>query len=209
MIWRTISRCCVAVLWLLTVVVGVAMYVAAFSPATRALAGATLVIDDEPPLLLQSVATVLLVLALLLLLAALRRRPRSQPMLRFDTPDGHIVIATATLARFIRAIIRNDGRVSSAHVTTELDERKINVQARITVSEDQPITALATGLQQTVRQRVFDAFGFDLLRDIRVEVAGIVPHREHTRHLLAWGHHDTEQDGDANAGRTGAGGASS
>jgi uncharacterized alkaline shock family protein YloU len=196
MILRAVTRCCFALLWLLAAAGGLALYAAALAPRARAWLSATFVEDGRPTLALQLLATALLILVLLVLWARVRRTPRPPDTLSFDTPDGHIEIAAATLGRFIKAIIRNDARVSHASVKTALDQRKINVHARITVDEHQPITALATALQQTVRQRVYEAFGFDLLRDIRIEVAGIVT-RESRQRLLTWGRSeaaDAERD---------------
>jgi hypothetical protein len=84
----------------------------------------------------------------------------------------------------VKAIIKAYEPVNHASVTTEEDHKKVNVIARVYLNDNQPVASVVTELQLAVRKRVHEAFGLDLLRDIRIEVARLTAGRRRLQKLL-------------------------
>ena len=173
--WRGISKCCYVILWVLATTAGLASYGMFYSMPFRARVLSWLHENagGGADNVLQIVATCLICLALLALLAGLRLC-RKQAPLTYHTAEGPVVIEPATLNRFIVGLVNAYEGVRYATIKTVKDDRKVNVIARVYLNDSHPVAALVADIQLGVRQRVLEAFGLDLLRDIRIEVARVV-----------------------------------
>ncbi len=140
--------------------------------------------EQAPWLMAVAMGLLLIVLLAAWMEVLLRRRP--PPVLTFNTVEGTVSIATATLARFVRQVIQGSRGVVNARVDTLIDGRKMAVTAQVRFTDEQAVTVLATEAQRTVRQRVQAVFGCDLLRDIKIEVASVDIRAGRPRRLLSW-----------------------
>jgi len=141
-------------------------------------------INCSSDLLIQSFATLLLIIGLIGLFAKIRLS-RNSSRLVYNTAEGQIVIEASSISRFILEILKNFDGVRNSFVSTKKDARKVNVSARVQLTDERPVAALVADLQLTIRQRMREAFGLDLLRDIRIEVTRVVSPKYNFRRLLS------------------------
>ncbi len=183
--WKAISKLCYLILWISSIGVGVVLYTLNIYPSLKEhLTGYIIEIEkvtggDS----IRVVATVLILIPLIALFSKLRSRKKVEPLV-YHTAEGPVVIEMGTLNNFVKAIIKAYKPVNHASVTTEEDHKKVNVIARVYLNDDQPVASVVTELQLAVRKRVHEAFGLDLLRDIRIEVARLTARRRCLQKLL-------------------------
>ena len=132
------------------------------------------------------IAAGVVIIALATAWAEQRRAVRRVTGLMFNTPEGQVLIGLETISNFIERLLRSHGGVRGVAVRTARDERKVNVTARIRVTDQRPVVALVAELQQAVRSRAQETFGVDLIRDIRIEIAQVIPTRPASQRLLSW-----------------------
>ena len=194
--WKAISKFLVFILWFMSLCTGIILYVLNLRPELKnhfignfSHTQAGLESYD-----VRIIATILIIIPLILLLAKLRSKKPEEPLV-YNTAEGPVVIESATLSDFVKSVIKSYEPVNHATVKTEPDNKKVNVIARVYLNDNQPVATVVSELQVAVRRRVHKAFGIDLLRDIRIEVArlSIAKHRE--RNLLT--HKSDKQDNDA------------
>jgi uncharacterized alkaline shock family protein YloU len=140
--------------------------------------------EQAPWVLVAAMGVLAVVLMAAWMELLLLHRPRA--VLSFNTLEGTVCIATATVARFVREVIKSSRGVVQAQVDTAVDGRKMSVTARVRFTDELPVTQLATDAQRAVRQRVQDVFGCDLVQDIRIEVAGVDINKDRPRRMLSW-----------------------
>lgn len=186
---RFLLICCHWLLLFFALACGMAlMALLAYAPLQERLLAAMpdILSSREQKLWLLAAAVSLLVVALMtawVKLALLRRPP---PVLTFNTVEGTVCIATATVARFVREVIKSGRGVVQAHVDTAVEGRKMSVTACVRFTDEQSVTQLATEAQRAVRRRVQDVFGCDLIQEIRIEVVGVDINRDKPRRMLSW-----------------------
>jgi len=185
---RFVSRCCFWLLALVVLVAGGSLLLATAFPQVQArlLPMLPALFSRDHSLIAYCAAMGLLLLVLLAAWTEFLLLKKPPSTLTFNTVEGTVSIAPATLARFVREVIYACRGVVHARVVTDLDGRKMAVTAWIRFSDEQPVTQFASDVQHAVRRRVRDVFGFDLLRDIRIEVAGIEQRGTGSRRLLGW-----------------------
>ena len=176
------------ILWVVSVTLGVAIYTVHLYPPLKEqfinyLPKTEAAVGDMG---IRTIATFLLFVPLLALLARLRSRKKREPMV-YHTAEGPVVIESATLSRFVKSVIKAYDEVNLATVRTAEDNRKINIIARVYLNDTRPVAAVVAEIQLAVRRRVQEAFGLDLLRDIRIEVARLAANRRRLRKLLGLG----------------------
>ena len=183
------------VLWLIAAVSAVMIYLVSFSPVIRD--GLIEWFNHPAPELIigfgQVASTCIIIIVLLSLWCEIRLRRRVEE-LRYSTAEGEIIIALATIDRFIADVISRSASVKHVTVDTEKDDRKVNVHARVKLDSSRTVAAAVTDMQTAVRRDVQAIFGLDLLRDIHIEVARVTPAREESRGLLSWNRPDKETD---------------
>jgi len=183
--WKAISKICYLILWISSIVTGVILYAQNLYPSLQEHFN-KYIIEIEKIIGGDSIrvaATLLILVPLIALLAKLRSRKKDEPLV-YHTAEGPVVIETATLNNFVKAIIKAYKPVNHASVTTKEDHKKVNVIARVYLNDNQPVASVVTELQLAVRKRVHEAFGLDLLRDIRIEVARLTAGRRRLQKLL-------------------------
>ena len=167
--WRTIYKCCSVILLVVSAALGLALYtIHVYTPLKNNLLNQLNELwagnfDIE----LQIIATFLIIVPLLALLAMLRMRRKREPLV-YHTAEGPVVIEMATLGHFVKSVIKAYDQVRFASVKTVEDNRKVNVIARVYLNDSQPVASVVSEIQLSVRRRVHEAFGLDLLRDIRI-----------------------------------------
>ena len=187
MFWKALSRCGFWLCWLLAFWLGSATYLLAVCPALRnSLAHGLL--ENIPAYRVETayIAAGVVIIALATAWAEQRRAVRRVTGLMFNTPEGQVLIGLETISNFIERLLRSHGGVRGVAVRTARDERKVNVTARIRVTDQRPVVALVAELQQAVRSRAQETFGVDLIRDIRIEIAQVIPTRPASQRLLSW-----------------------
>ena len=183
--WKFISKFCYLILWVSSIGVGIVLYALNLYPSLEEHFN-SYIIEIEKVTggdSIRILATILILIPLIVLLAKLRTRKKDEPLV-YHTAEGPVVIETATLNNFVKAIIKAYEPVNHASVTTEEDHKKVNVIARVYLNDNQPVASVVTELQLAVRKRVDEAFGLDLLRDIRIEVARLTAGRRRLQKLL-------------------------
>jgi len=183
--WKFILKLCYLILWIFSIGVGIVLYALNLYPSLEEHFN-SYIIEIEKVAggdSIRIVATILILIPLIVLLAKLRTRKKDEPLV-YHTAEGPVVIETATLNNFVKAIIKAYEPVNHASVTTEEDHKKVNVIARVYLNDNQPVASVVTELQLAVRKRVHEAFGLDLLRDIRIEVARLTAGRRRLQKLL-------------------------
>ncbi len=183
--WKFISKFCYLILWVSSIGVGIVLYALNLYPSLEEHFN-SYIIEIEKVTggdSIRILATILILIPLIVLLAKLRTRKKDEPLV-YHTAEGPVVIETATLNNFVKAIIKAYEPVNHASVTTEEDHKKVNVIARVYLNDNQPVASVVTELQLAVRKRVHEAFGLDLLRDIRIEVARLTAGRRRLQKLL-------------------------
>ena len=184
---RLILKFCNILLWAITSLSGVIIFTFSANANLRKYFFDEFLqkINYDSNLLIQSFAAFLIIIVLISLLAKIRlSRNRSQ--LIYNTAEGQIVIETTSISKFILEILKDFDSVRNSVVTTKKDARKVNVSARVQVTDEQPVAALVADLQLTIRQRMLKTFGLDLLRDIRIEVTRVVSPQHNFRRLLSF-----------------------
>ncbi|GEM_PF-2565829 len=184
--WKAISKFCYLILWFLSIGIGIVLYVLNIFPSLKThfnsyiLEVEKIIKSDD----IRIVATILILVPLIALFAKLRSRKRKIEPLIYHTAEGPVVIETATLSNFVKSVIKAYKPVNHASVTTEEDHKKVNVIARVYLNDNQPVASVVAELQLAVRRSVREAFGLDLLRDIRIEVARLTAGRHRLQKLL-------------------------
>jgi len=183
--WKAISKICYLILWIFSLGIGIGLYAIDVYPTLKDhlftyISKAELAIGTSN---LRVVATILILISLIALLAKLRSRKKTEPLV-YHTAEGPVVIETTTLNNFVKSVIKSYKPVNHASVTTEEDHKKVNVIARVYLNDDQPVASVVAELQLAVRSSVREAFGLDLLRDIRIEVARLTAGRRRLQKLL-------------------------
>ena len=195
--WKAISNFFVFILWLISLSTGIILYVLNLKPELKShfIGNFSQTKAGLESFDIRIIATVLIIIPLILLLAKLRSKKIVEPLV-YNTAEGPVVIEAATLSDFVKSVIKSYEPVNHATVRTEPDNKKVNVIARVYLNDNQPVASVVSELQLAVRRRVHKAFGIDLLRDIRIEVArlSLTKHRE--RNLLT--HNKDEKDDDTN-----------
>ena len=184
--WRFVLNFCNILLWAITSLSGVIIFVlSANSDLRKVILEAFLKnVNYSSELLIQVFAALLIIIVLISLLAKIRLS-RNSSQLVYNTAEGQIVIEATSISRFILEILKDFDGVRHSFVYTKKDARKVNVSARVQVTDEQPVAALVADLQLTIRQRMRKAFGLDLLRDIRIEVTRVVSPQHNFRRLLS------------------------
>ncbi len=154
-------------------------------------------INYRTDLLIQSFAALLLIIGLLGLLAKIRLN-RNRTRLVYNTAEGLIIIEAVSISKFISEILKNFDGVRNSFVSTKKDGRKVNVTARVQLTDERPVAALVADLQLTIRRRMREAFGLDVLRDIRIEVSRVVSPRYNFRRLLSVHEPEVETSAEGN-----------
>jgi len=183
--WKTVLKFCYLILWILSLWIGIGLYAIEINPTFKehifsCVSKVEFLIGTSN---LRVIATVLILVPLVILFAKLRSRKKEEPLV-YHTAEGPVVIETATLSNFVRLVIKAYDPVNHATVKTEEDHKKVNVIARVYLNDNQPVAAVVAELQIAVRRRVQEAFGLDLLRDIRIEVARLTSARHRLQKLL-------------------------
>jgi len=196
--WKTVSKFCVFVLGTFSAAAGIVLYVLFLKPELKE--HFTKIFSDKlhgaDIYFSQIFATILIVIPLLILLAKLRAKKNEEPLV-YHTAEGPVVIEAATLSNFVKSVIKSYEPVNRATVRTEADNKKVNVIARVFLNDNQPVAAVVSELQIAVRRRVHKAFGIDLLRDIRIEVARLTATKSRSQKLLS--EPDAEESNSENA----------
>ena len=185
--WRLILKSCNILLWAITSLSGVIIFSLSVNPSLKEFFLKTFLqkISYNSNLLIQSFAALLIIIVLISLLAKIRLS-KNKSQLVYNTAEGQIVIETTSISKFILEILKDFDSVRNSFVNTKKDARKVNVSARIQVTDEQPVAALVADLQLTIRQRMLKTFGLDLLRDIRIEVTRVVSPQHNFRRLLSF-----------------------
>ena len=183
--WRLILKLCNFLIWTITSLSGLILFALYSNPSLREFFLNTFLqrTNYNYSLLIQNFAALLIIIVLISLLAKIRLS-RNSSQLIYSTAEGQIVIESSSISRFILEILKNFNGVRHSFVSTKKDNRKVNVSARIQVTDEQPVASLVADLQLTIRQRMRKAFGLDLLRDIRIEVTRVVSPQHNFRRLL-------------------------
>jgi len=177
--WRGINKYYFWLLWSLTFLAGTALYCMIFSPDVRnylfRLFSENLA-SFSP--LFQWTATILLILILVILWVEFRRMKTYESSYEFSASEGKAAIANSTLNRFIKSVIRSFDSVRSVTVKSVVDGEKLGVVARIRVNDTVPLKSLIDDIQHTVRIRIRETFGQDIISDLRIDVTDILttPH---------------------------------
>ncbi len=184
--WHLILKSCNILLWAITSLSGVIIFTLSANSDLREFFWDTFLqkINYNSNLLIQSFAALLIIIVLIGLWAKIRLS-RNSSRLVYNTAEGQIIIEASSISRFILEILKNFDGVRHSFVYTKKDARKVNVSARVQVTDEQPVAALVADLQLTIRQRMRKAFGLDLLRDIKIEVTRVVSPQHNFRRLLS------------------------
>lgn len=184
---RILHRLAIGVLALAAIAAGVLVYLAMLSPALQhtleQFAARAFTVYTVP---LHLTATLLLLLVLIIAWTSLYLHRLHSRALLINTTEGSVRISAPMLSRFIKHVVQGCDGVRSVRVQTIPDRRKMTVIASVTVCGQTPVSIIAGRLQHHVRQRVVDVFGVDLLRDIRVDIAGVATDDNAPRGLLPW-----------------------
>jgi len=185
--WRFILKSCNILLWSITSLSGVIIFALYSNPTLKEYFLNTFLqkINYNSNLLIQSFAALLIIIVLIGLFAKLRLS-RNSSQLVYNTAEGQIVIEATSISKFVLEILKDFDGVRNSFVFTKKDARKVNVSARVQVTDEQPVAALVADLQLTIRQRMLKTFGLDLLRDIRIEVTRVVSPQHNFRRLLSF-----------------------
>ncbi len=185
--WRFLLNLCNTLLWIMVSLSGVIMFSLSVNSSLKEFFLKTFLqkINYNSNLLIQSFAALLIIIVLMSLLAKIRLS-RNKSQLVYNTAEGQIVIETTSISKFILEILKDFDSVRNSFVNTKKDARKVNVSARVQVTDEQPVAALVADLQLTIRQRMLKTFGLDLLRDIRIEVTRVVSPQHNFRRLLSF-----------------------
>lgn len=185
--WLLILKLSNILLWTITFLSGVIMFALSFNSSLR-----TFFFDKfsqktnyDSNLLIQSFGAILIIIVLTSLLSKIRLS-KNKTQLVYNTAEGQIVIAASSISRFILDILKGFEGVKHSQVSTKKDARKVNVFAKIQVTDEQPVASLVADLQLIIRQRMRKAFGLDLLRDIKIEVTKVVSPHYNFRKLLSF-----------------------
>ncbi|MCX7001851.1 MAG: alkaline shock response membrane anchor protein AmaP [bacterium] len=135
---------------------------------------------------LAGTAAWLALVVLLAMLARIQLHKWRHTHLVVTTGDGDVHIATATINNFVRDAVRGSTDVVSARIETTHDRRKMNITVRVCLTGDTPVALRATLLQASLRQRVRETFGMDIVGTIRVMITGIRRAHVATPQLLDW-----------------------
>ena len=183
--WKAVSKICYLILWFLSMGIGIGLYVLNIFPSFKnhfdnyVLEIEKVVKNDD----IRIFATLLIIVPLVALYAKLRSKKKVEPLV-YHTAEGPVVIETTTLNNFVKSVIKAYKPVNHASVTTVEDHKKVNVIARVYLNDNQPVASVVAELQLAVRKSVREAFGLDLLRDIRIEVARLTAGRRRLQKLL-------------------------
>ena len=173
--WRGINKYYFWLLWSLTFLAGTALYCMIFSPDIRAylfnLFSENLSAFSP---LFQWFATLLLVLILVILWVEFRRMKQHDSTYEFSAAEGKAAIEQATLNRFIKSVVRPFESVRSVAVKSASESEKLGVIIRLRVKDTIPLKTLIEDIQHTVRKRIRETFGQDIISDLRIEVTDIL-----------------------------------
>ncbi|MCK5851978.1 alkaline shock response membrane anchor protein AmaP [bacterium] len=183
--WKAVSKICYLILWIFSLGIGIGLYVIDIYPSFKEylfnyISKAELAIGTSS---LRVLATILILIPLVALFAKMRSKKKIEPLV-YHTAEGPVVIETTTLNNFVKSVIKAYEPVNHASVTTEEDHKKVNVIARVYLNDNQPVASVVAELQLAIRSSVREAFGLDLLRDIRIEVARLTAGRRRLQKLL-------------------------
>ena len=126
------------------------------------------------------------VLVLTAVLASMRLRAWRRTHVVITTGDGEVHIAAATINHLVREVVMASQDVVAAQVATTHNRRKMNIVVRVRLTGATPVALRATLLQSTVRQRVRETFGMDIVGTIRVMITGIRRAPDAAPQLLDW-----------------------
>jgi hypothetical protein len=126
------------------------------------------------------------VLVLTAVLARMRLRAWRRTHVVITTGDGEVHIAAATINHLVREVVMASQDVVAAQVATTHNRRKMNIVVRVRLTGATPVALRATLLQSTVRQRVRETFGMDIVGTIRVMITGIRRAPDAAPQLLDW-----------------------
>ena len=185
--WNLILKFCNFLLWTISLLSGVIIFTVSSNTNLRKYFFDTILqkINYDSNLLIQAFAAFLIIIILLSLLAKIRLS-KNKSQLIYNTAEGQIVIETTSISKFILEILKDFDGVKSSVVNTKKDARKVNVSAKVQITDDQPVATLVADLQLAIRQRMLKTFGLDLLRDIRIEVTRVVSPQHNFRRLLSF-----------------------
>jgi hypothetical protein len=172
--WRGINKYYFWLLWTLTFLAGTALYCMIFSPDIRRYLF-RLFSDNLSSFssVFQWCATILLILILVILWVEFRRMKTHESSYEFSASEGKAAIAQSTLNRFIKSVVRTFMSVRSVTVRSAIEGDRLGVIARIRVNDTVPLKTLIDDIQHTVRIRIRETFGQDIVSDLRIEVTDI------------------------------------
>lgn len=172
--WQGINKYYFWLLWFLTFLAGIAFYCMIFSPDVRKYLF-RLFSDNLSSLsaIFQWGITILLIVILVILWVEFRRMKTHENTYQFSASEGEAAIAQPTLNRFIKSVIRTFESVRHVSVVSMIDGENVGVIARIRVTDLVPLKTLIDDIQHTVRIRIRETFGHDIIADLRIEVTDI------------------------------------
>jgi hypothetical protein len=172
--WQGINKYYFWLLWFLTFLAGIAFYCMIFSPDVRRYFF-RLFSDNLSSFstLFQWGITILLIVILAILWVEFRRMKTNENTYQFSASEGEASIAQPTLNRFIKSVIRTYESVRHVSVNSLIDGDSLGVIARIRVTDAVPLKTLIDDIQRTVRMRIRETFGHDIIADLRIEVTDI------------------------------------
>lgn len=187
-LWRVLDAFCGWLLILATLIGAAAAYVLILHRIAREHVAAVLTSPAYEAQRTRLGSAVLLLCIALLLIAMIRLRSRRTQAACLDVPmtDGVIRISSDTVARLVRGVAIAGGDVSNACVTTRRAGRKIDIFLRVTLTDETPVALRASLLQASIRQRIRDVFGVDIVRDVTIEIAGVEQRSRRGPRLLGW-----------------------
>jgi hypothetical protein len=172
--WQGINKYYFWLLWFLTFLAGIAFYCMIFSPEVRKYLF-RLFSDNLSAFstIFQWGITILLIVILVILWVEFRRMKTYESTYQFSASEGDAAIAQPTLNRFIKSVIRTYDSVRHVSVASMIDGDNLGVTARIRVTDAVPLKTLIDDIQRTVRMRIRETFGHDIIADLRIEVTDI------------------------------------
>ena len=183
--WRLVLKLCDIIIWAIASLSGLIIFALSYDSALKKFVIVTFSekVDYNSDLLLQAFAAILLIISLIGLLAKIKLS-RNSSRLVYNTAEGQIIIEASSISKFVLEILKSYDGVKNSFVTTKRDARKVNVSARVQLTDERPVAALVAELQLTIRQKMREAFGLDLLRDIKINVTRVISPRHNFRRLL-------------------------
>jgi hypothetical protein len=174
--WQGINKYYFWLLWFLTFLAGIAFYCMIFSPDVRKYLF-RLFSDNLSSFstIFQWSITILLIVILVILWVEFRRMKAYEKTYQFPASEGEASIAQPTLNRFIKSVIRTYDSVRHVSVASAISGDSLGVIAKIRVTDTVPLKTLIDDIQHTVRMRIRETFGHDIIADLRIEVTDIHP----------------------------------